>query len=134
MLKAAGEKDAQIAHAASEGRPCLLVVFDNTFWSSLATDCFHFLATSLLGKQRAFAQLPVALSSIVYVERRVFVGRIAISQRRSAIYYNPAAAHPLAVRNFDLLLRSWRDIGEVQPEAQQNWIWLDGLAQPECFM
>ena len=134
LLKAAGEKDAQIAHAARQGQPCLLVVFDHAFWSSLATDCFHFLATSLLGKQQAFAQLPLALSAIVYVERRVFVGRIAISQRRSAIYYNPAAAYPLAVRNFDLLLRSWHHIGEVQPETQQDWIWLDGLVQPECFI
>lgn len=124
LLKATGEKDAQIAHAASEGRPCPLVLFDYTFWSGLATDCVHFLATGLLGEQLAFAQLPVALSAIAYVERRVLGGRIAISQRRSAIYYNPAAAYPLTSGSFDLLPQFWRDIGEIQPKAQEDWIWL----------
>ena len=124
FLKAADEKDAQIAHAASESRPCLLVLFDYTFWSSLATDRFHFFATGLLGRQLAFAQLPVALSAIVYVERRVLDGRIAISQRRSAIYYNPVADYPLASGSFDLLPQFWHDIGEIQPEAQEDWIWL----------
>ncbi len=124
LLKAADEKDAQIAHAASEGRPCLLVLFDYTFWSCLATNRFYFLATGLLGGQLAFAQLPVALSAIAYVERRVLDGRIAISHRRSAIYYNPVADYPLALGSFDLLPQFWRNIGEIQPEAQENWIWL----------
>ncbi|NOT96117.1 MAG: hypothetical protein HOP00_07395 [Nitrospira sp.] len=124
LVKAADEKDAQIAHAASEGKPCLLVLFDYTFWSGLATDCFHFLATGLLGGQRAFAQLPVALSAIAYVERRVLGGRIAISQRRSAIYYNPAAAYPLAPGSFDLLSQFRLDINEIKPKAQEDWIWL----------
>ena len=124
LLKAADEKDAQIAHAASEGQPCLLVLFDYSFFSGLATDCFHFLATGLLGEQLAFAQLPVALSAIAYVERRVFNGHIKISQRRSAIYYNPAATYPLAVGSFDLLPQFWRNIGEIKPEAQKDWICL----------
>lgn len=124
LLKASNEKDAQIAHAASENQPCLLVLFDYTFWSGLATGCFHFLATSLLEKQLAFAQLPAALSAIAYVERRVIGGRIAISQRRSAIYYNPAAAYPLTSGCFNLLSQFRIETGEIQPRAQEDWIWL----------
>jgi hypothetical protein len=122
LLKAAGEKDAQIAHAVSEGLPCLLVLFDYSYWSGHPTNCFHFLASGLLGGQLAFAQLPVALSAIAYVKRRVFDGHIEISQRRSAIYYNPAADYPLAVGSFDLLPQFWRDIGEIQPKPQEDWI------------
>lgn len=124
LLKAGDEKDAQIAHAASEGRPCLLVLFDYSYWSGHPTNYFHFLASGLLGEQMAFAKLPVALSAIAYVSRRVHDGRIEISQRRSAIYYNPAAAYPLAVGSFDLLPQFWRDIGEIKPKAQEDWIWL----------
>lgn len=125
LLLKADEKDAQIAHAARQGRPCLLVLFDYTFWSSIATDRIHFLATGLLGVQLAFAQLPVALSAIAYVVRQVQPdGRIAINQRRSAIYYNPMADHPLASGSFDLLPQFWRDVGVIQPKTQENWILL----------
>jgi|CXWL01.1.fsa_nt_gi hypothetical protein len=123
LLKVTDEKDAQIAHAASEGRPCLLVLFDYAFWSGHPTNCFHFLARGLLGERLAFAQLPVTLSAIAYVKRQVQLdGHIEISQRRSAIYYNPAADYPLAVGSFDLLPQFWRDIGEIQPQPQEDWI------------
>lgn len=124
LLKAVSEKDAQVAYAASEKRPCLLVLFDYTFWSGFATDLFGFLVTALLGEEHAFTRLPVAVSAIVHAERRVLTGRIAISQRRSAIYYNPAAAYPLAVGSFDLLWQFGCDIGRTEPKAHEDWIWL----------
>ena len=125
LRKAAGEKDAQVAYAASESRPCMLVLFDYTSWSGLATNRYRFLATALLGEGRAFAQLPVALSAVVYAERKVFsAGRIAISQQRSAIYYNPAALYPLVVGAFDMLRQFGRDFGEVEPKSQEDWVWL----------
>lgn len=122
LLKATGEKDAQIAYAASESRPCVLVLFDYTFLSGLPTNFYRFLATALLGERLAFAQLPVALSAVVYAKRRVSAGRIEISQQQSAIYYNPAARYPLAVGAFDLLRQFGHDIGEAEPKTQENWI------------
>lgn len=122
LLKASDEKDAQFEYAASEASPCLLVLFDYTFWSGLATDFYRFLATALLEEGRAFAQLPASLSGIVYVERKVFSGRIRLSRRRSAIYYNPAARYPLAVGAFDMLRQFGLDIGETEPRAEGDWI------------
>jgi hypothetical protein len=95
LLKASDEKLAQLEYAASDGTPCLLVLFDYT-WSGLATDFYRFLASELLGDEPAFSELPGALSAIAYVERRIVGGRIVLSRLRSAVYHNPEACHPLA--------------------------------------
>ncbi|MBI3457976.1 MAG: hypothetical protein HY002_19540 [Candidatus Rokubacteria bacterium] len=63
-------------------------------------------------------------SAIVYVERKVLAGRIAISQQRSAIYHHPAARYPLARGTFDVLRQFRREIGEAEPASQEDWIWL----------
>jgi hypothetical protein len=124
LRKATDEKTAQIEHAASEHLPCLLVLFDYTFWSGLATDYCRFLATALLGEPGAFPQLTVALSAIAYVERKIVAGRIAISLRRSAIYHNPAASHPLAPDILNVLRKFGRTTGEIEPASHEDWLWL----------
>lgn len=131
LLKATGEKDAQIAYAASESRPCVLVLFDymflsglppkdDTFLSGLPPNFYRFLATALLGERLAFAQLPVALSAVVYAKRKISAGHIEISQQQSAIYYNPAARYRLVVGAFELR-QFGRDFGEVEPKSQEDW-------------
>lgn len=122
LLKASDEKHAQFEYAASEGMPCLLILFDYTWWSGLATELYRFLASELLGDDPAFAQLPAALSAIVYVERRVCGSRIVLSRLRSAVYYNPAARHPLAAGAFGMLRQFGHDIGEIGPKAEGDWI------------
>ena len=123
LLKAAGEKHAQFEYAASQGVPCLLVLFDYTFWSGLATDFYRFLASELLGDEPpTFAQLSKALSGIVYVERRVFGGRIVLSRLRSAVYHNPNACRSLDIGSFGMLRHFGRNIGEVIPRVEGDWI------------
>jgi len=124
LLKAAHEKEAQLGYAARENWPCLLVLFDYTFWGGLATDFFRYLATALLGEGRAFAQVPVTLSALVYAERKVLGGRIALSQRRSAIYYNPVARYRLGAGTFAALRQFGLVMSEVEPNSQEDWIWL----------
>lgn len=122
LLKASDEKCAQFEYAASEGMPCLLVLFDYTFWSGLATDRYRFLASVLLEDEPAFSKLPSALSAIVYVERRVRGGRIVLSRIRSALYHNPEARHPLARSALNMLRQFGHDIGETTPDAEGDWI------------
>ena len=68
--------------------------------------------------------LPVELSTIVYVERKVIDGRIAISRDRSAIYYNPNAKHPLPIGTFSALRQFWCQMMETEPASPDYWIWL----------
>jgi hypothetical protein len=122
LLKAANDKKDQISYAASEGRACALVLFDYTMWSGFGTRFFRFLARALLGKTLEYAQLPVELSAIVYVERKVIDGRIAISRDRSAAYYNPHAKHPLPIGTFSVLRQFWCQMMETEPASPDYWI------------
>jgi hypothetical protein len=122
MLKASDEKRAQFEYATTDGMPCLLVLFDYTFWSGLATDFYRFLASELLEGEPAFSELPSALSAIVYVERRVAGACIVLSRLRSAVYHNPEARHPLAPGAFNMLRQFGHDIGETAPDAEGDWI------------
>ncbi|HMK20703.1 MAG TPA: hypothetical protein VK466_00115 [Terriglobales bacterium] len=122
LLKVSDEKRAQFEYAAANGLPCLLVLFDYTFWSGLATDLYRFLASELLRDAPAFSGLPSALSAIVYVERRVMAGRIVLSRLRSAIYHNPAASYGLDPRMFNMLRHFGHDIREIAPGVEGDWI------------
>lgn len=124
LRKASEEKRAQFEYAATNGMPCLLALFDYTFWSALATDLYRFLAAELLGDEPAFAELPSALSAIVYVERRIAGGGIVLSRLRSAVYHNPEARYPLAAGAFHMLRQFGRDIGETASDAEGDWIGL----------
>jgi hypothetical protein len=124
LLRVADEKKGQISYAANESRPCGLVLFDYTTWSGFGTEFFRFLATSLLGRGLVFAHVPTTLSALVYVERRVIDGRIAISQQRSAVYYNPTASHALPIGTFGVLRQFWCGMSEAEPKSQEHWLWL----------
>src|SRR5262245_54890975 len=56
--KVTDEKQRQMAYAASQKQPCVLVLFDYTTWSAHPTLFFHFLADFLLGKEQGFQVLP----------------------------------------------------------------------------
>src|SRR5712691_3050176 len=122
LRKASDDKHPQFEYAASKGMPCLLALFDYTFWSALATDLCRFLAAELLGDKPAFAELPGALSAVVYVERRVASGRIVVSRLRSAVYHNPEARYPLDASAFHMLRQFRHGIKESAPDAEGDWI------------
>ena len=122
LRKAADEKRRQIAFAARQKLPCALVLFDYTPWSSFETQFFRFLANGLLGSPLDFSRLPVALSALVYVERKVIDGQIAISRDRSAVYYNPKASYPLPAGTFSAIRQFWGQMMESQPQWQDHWV------------
>lgn len=124
LLKAANDKKNQISYAASERRPCGLVLFDYTTWSAYGTQFFRYLADFLLGQECGFGQLPIELSALVYLERKVKDGRIGISRNRSGVYYNPNAKYPLNGGAFATLKHYWYQMIEVEPKFSDHWIWL----------
>jgi hypothetical protein len=124
LLKSANDKRKQITFAANEKRPCCLVLFDYTTWSAYGTQFFRYLANFLLGQECGFKHLPIELSALVYVERKVINGRIGISRDRSAVYYNPNATFPLAIGAFAKLRQYWYQMIEVEPKYSDYWIWL----------
>jgi len=122
LLKASDEKRGQFEYASANGLPCLLVLFDYTFWGGLATDFYRLLASELLGDKPAFSALPGTLSAIAYVERRVSGGHIALSRLRSALYHNPEPRHSLIPSAFNMLRPFGHDIGELDPTPEGDWI------------
>ena len=125
LFKITDEKKEQISYAADQKQPCLLVLFDYTTWSGFGTQCFQFLAEFLVGEQLGFGTLPRELAALVYVERRVIDGRIAVSRDRTAIYYNPIARYPLSVGRFPAMRAFSYQMMESEPElADDPWIWL----------
>ncbi len=118
------QKQNQLSYAANQKRPGALVLFDYTTWSAFGTQFYRHLADFLLGKQRGFQGLPVELSALVYVERKVFEGRIAISQLRSAMYYNPYATYPLPVGTVASLNQVWSQMVDSKSASAEGWLWL----------
>jgi hypothetical protein len=118
------EKKKQLSYAAELKKPTVLVLFDYTTWSAFGTQFYRFLADFLLGKPRGFQNLPVELSALVYVERTVFDGHIAISRLRSAAYYSPYAKHPLPGGMFPSMNQfSWQIVA-VESTSPESWVWL----------
>lgn len=126
LEKFTDEKQKQFNYAVDRKMPCVLVLFDYTTWSAFGTHFYRFLANFLLGNNRGFQSLPVELSALVYVERKVFDdGRIAISRARSGVYYNPNAKYSLPEGTFTSLNQFWGQM--VEPEAittLEGWVWL----------
>lgn len=120
--KSAFEKLKQLKHAADQKKPAVLVVFDYTEFSAYATDFNQALGDSLLGATKGFSSYPRELSALAYVERKVFDGRIALSLRRSAVYYNPLATMPLKVGSFPFLRQFWGDLESSEPASIDGWI------------
>jgi len=122
LLKAANDKRDQIAYGAGLRQPSVLVLFDYTTWSWQGTQASRVFANALLGTPRECSRLPVDLSALVYVERKVIDGRIAISRDRSAIYYNPNATYSLPVGMFPDIGQFWCQIMESQPRLDDHWV------------
>jgi hypothetical protein len=93
--KLTDEKQRQLKYASDHTKPGVLALFDYTPWSGFGTLFYRKLGVFLLGKQLGFRSLPSELSAIVYLERKVQDGRMALSRNRSGVYYNPLALHPL---------------------------------------
>ena len=122
--KFTNEKLRQLTYAVNQGKPGVLVLFDYTEWSAFGTNFFNTLGKFLLGAKFGFKDLPSELSAIVYVERKVLDGRIALSRDRSAVYYNPLALHPLSLDSFPSLKQFWSQLASTEPGSIEHWVWL----------
>jgi len=128
LKKVVEEKNEQIKYGASKKRPCVLVLFDYTFWSGFGTQFYQALADFLLGICKGFMKLPPGLTAIVYVERNVLDGRMAISRGRSAVYHNPNSLFKLPETVFQMMRQYSLNKKEVLPPLKQTnpeyWFWL----------
>jgi hypothetical protein len=88
------EKRKQLKYASDQRRPAVVAIFDYTEWSGYGTLFFRELGDFLVGTWAGFRRLPAELSALVYADRSVREGRIALSPH-SSIYYNNFALHPL---------------------------------------
>ena len=122
--KLTDEKQRQLKYAADHKKPGVLVLFDYTEWSGFGTFFCRTLGEFLLGKQVGFRTFPRELSAIVYLERKVLDGRIALSRQRSAVYYNPLALHLLPPGVFPSLNQSWLQLASVDSTVTEAWVWL----------
>jgi hypothetical protein len=122
--KISTEKHEQLSYAADRKRPAVLVLFDYTLWGGFATLFYQDLAGFLFGERCGFQGLPDQLSPLVYVERGVFNGRIAISRLRSAAYYSPCAEYPLPEGTFPSLNQFSLGAAVEAPVLTDGWVWL----------
>ena len=122
--KLTGEKLRQLRHAAEQARPCVLALFDYTTWSGYDTQFFRALGAYLLGTEFGFKSLPSEVSALVYLERKVMDGRIALSCDRSAIYYNPLALHIVPTGTFSSLNQFSSQLVLAEPKFTDHWLWL----------
>jgi len=122
--KVTAEKLKQLSYATERKRPSVLVLFDYTTWSAFGTQFYRFLADFLLGKPLGFQSLPAELSALVYVERKVFNGHVAISRLRSATYYNPFAKYSLPLGTFTSLSEFWCQVVKTESVSPDDWVWL----------
>ena len=122
--KLTDEKQRQLTYAAGHKKPGVLALFDYTTWSGLGTHFYRTLGDFLLGKQLGFRSLPSELSAIVYLERKVLEGRMALSRDRSGVYYNPLALYPLPPEAFRSLNQFWLQFASADSAVNDHWVWL----------
>jgi hypothetical protein len=120
--KLTDEKEKQLAYASDCKKPAALALFDYTEWSGFGTQFNLALGDALLGEKCAFASLTQKLSAIIYLERRVLCGRIALSRHRSTIYYNPRALYPLPQGAFGSLTKFSFQTLSIQ--SIEPWLYL----------
>jgi hypothetical protein len=122
--KVTHEKQRQLKYAADLQKPSILALFDYTPWSGFGTRFYRVLGDYLLGEPSAFRKLPSELSAIIYLERRVHDGRIALSVDRSGVYYNSLALHPLPLAAFPSLNQFGLSLPAFDSAVDEHWIWL----------
>ena len=128
IKKVVSEKSGQIKYGAYRKKPSILVLFDYTFWSGFGTQFYHALANFLLADNIGFMKLPIELSGVVYIERKVIDGKIGISMDRSAIYHNPNSLYKVPESVFRMIRQYMIHMKEVPAMVTQNgqthWFWL----------
>jgi hypothetical protein len=122
--KASKEKKDQLHYAAKQAKPCVLALFDYTTFSGFCTQFFRHLGEFLLGTEFGFKNLPNELSALVYLERKVIFGRIAVSLDRSAVYYNPLARFPIPTNAFACFNQFAAKLLVTERNATEHWLWL----------
>lgn len=123
--KLTNEKQKQLAYASNKKKPGVLVLFDYTSWSGFGTEFYRYLARFLLGEKCGFLSLPPELSALVYIERRFFDSRFAISRSRSAVYYNPCAKYHLTMGAFSAINQFWVQMVHSEPVTpSEAWVYL----------
>jgi hypothetical protein len=124
VRKLTDKKRNQLKYAADRAESGVLVIFDYTTWSGYGTQFDKAIGEFLLGQPLGFQYLPPELSALVYVERRVFDGRIGLSCHRSAMFHSPLALYPLPVATFSSLRQFRLQLVSVKSESIENWLWL----------
>src|SRR5262249_20390100 len=126
IKKITNEKMEQILYGAIQREPSALVVFDYTIWSAFETQRYKAFADYLFAQNQGFRNLPIELSALVYVERKVIGGRIAISKKRSAVYYNPFALHRLSESPWQMICQyaTRKDVMPNEAGDTDDWFWL----------
>ena len=126
LQKITSEKSTQIEYGAAQATATVLVLFDYTTWSALAWEFSQALADYLLYSQVGFKALPLGLSAIVYVEKKIFGGRFAFSKLRSAVYHNPCAICKLPITRFTMFLQYvfHKPPIPAHHSISSDWIWL----------
>ena len=122
--KLTDEKQRQLKYATDHKKPSVLALFDYTTWSGFGTCFCRRLGDLLFGRQFAVRGLPSHLYAIVYLERKVLDGRIALSRDRSGVYYNPLALYPLPPGAFPSLNQFWLQLASVDSTVNEHWVWL----------
>jgi len=115
------EKINQIKHADNCKKPGVLFIYDYTTWSGFGIDNFTFLNKQFINST---ISLPVELSAIVYLIRKVLEGRIALSRNYSGVYINPTATFKLPAEPFPSLNQF---IQNIQSAKDSHWLYLDDL-------
>lgn len=124
LRKLTDEKCKQLSYAAKQNSPSVLVLFDYNTWSQFPTQFYQFLAEFLLGRQDGFQRLPIELSALVYVERKVLDGHMAISLLRSATIYNPYAQYSLPLGSFSSLKQFPCQMAPGESASSFPWFWV----------
>ncbi|GBD98828.1 hypothetical protein BMS3Abin07_00855 [bacterium BMS3Abin07] len=96
LRKIAEDKKEQIDYGLKKGGASILVLFDYTTWSGLATNFSQIFQQKLFEADNGFSKLPESLSAIVYIEKKIICARFRVSIERSAVFHNPYAEYPLS--------------------------------------
>jgi len=127
--KVMNEEKEQIVYGCRKGHPSILVLFDYTFWSGLATD-FSRTFQQKLFEGDGFAELPKSPSALLYVEKKIIYTRFCVTVKRSAVFHNPYAKYTLPKTVFTMFRQHEKGGAKILPTSStklwNGWICLSG--------